>query len=205
MTQLLQGKKAEPFVKPDGIVQLAVDKVSGLLPSPATGNETRLEYFVKDQVPTKVDDMRKTVTICRANGQVADPGCLSTGQVDTHTVEVLYDPFVKQYCSGDCSSVLGGPGGVGAPNIVVTTPVQDGQVGYNFTVSATISSGSPITEADFFLDDLLVASLTSQPFDAPFHVDASIPKGQHIIRVRAINADGIQSQKEVLVNLNPGL
>lgn len=205
MVKLLEGKKAEPFVKPDGIVQMAVDKVSGLLPSPATGSETRLEYFVKDQVPTKVDDMRKTVTICRFTGQPADPGCISTGQVDTHTVEVLYDPFVKQYCNGDCSQVLGGPAGAGAPNIVVTTPSQDQQVGYNFTVSATISSGSPITTADFFLDDTMMASLTSQPFDAPYHVDASIPKGQHIIRVRATNGDGIQAQKEVLINLNPSL
>lgn len=205
MVKLLEGKKAEPFVKPDGIVQMAVDKVSGMLPSPATGGETRLEYFAKDQVPTKVDDMRKTVTICRFTGQPADPGCISTGQVDSHSVEVLYDPFVKQYCNGDCSAALGGPAGSGAPNVVVTTPVQDQQVGYNFTVSATISSGSPITTADFFLDDLLIASLTSQPFDAPYHVDASVPKGQHIIRVRATNKDGIQAQKEVLVNLNPGL
>lgn len=205
MANILKDKKDEPFVKPDGIVQMAVDKVSGLLPGPSTGNETRLEYFAHDQVPTKVDDMRKTSVICRATGQVADPGCVSTGQVDTRTILVLYDPFVKQYCSGDCSSVIGGPAGTGAPNVVITTPVQDQQVGYNFTVSATISSGSPVTQADFFLDDLLIASLTKEPFDAPYHVDASVPKGPHIIRVRATNSDGIQAQKEVLVNLNPAL
>ncbi len=204
MVEFLKDKKDEPFKKPDGIVQMAVDKVSGLLPGPFTGTETRLEYFAKNQVPTKQDDMRKTVRICKLNGQPADPGCESTGQVEDRTALVLYDPFVKQQCSGDCASILG-PGGVGAPNVVITTPSHEQQVGYTFTVEVTISSGSPVTQADFFFDDVVQASDTSEPFSATVRVDHSVPAGPHVLRIRATNQTGIQSVKEILVNLNPAL
>ena len=78
-------------------------------------------------------------------------------------------------------------------------------MGYTFTVDATISSGTPITQADFFLDDLLLASDTAEPFSAVYKVDNSVPAGPHVVRIRATNSSGITTNKEILVNLNPSL
>jgi 1A family penicillin-binding protein len=201
--EVLKDKNNETFNKPSGIVQMEVDKISGLLPGPGTGGDKRFEYFAKDQVPTKVDDMRRSIRICKLNGLPADPGCESTGQVEERGALLLYDPFVKQ-CSGDCSVVLDG-GGVGAPNIVITRPSHEQQVGYTFTVDATISSGSPVTQADFYLDDTLLVQDTAEPFTAQYKVDASVNSGPHVVRVRATNSSGITTNKEILVNLNPSL
>lgn len=200
--ELLKDKKDEPFPKPKDIVQMEVDKISGMLPGPYS--EKRTEYFAKGQVPTKVDDMHKVTRICKLNGLPADPGCESTGQVEEKVYLVLYDPLTKDYCTGDCPPGMTN-GGAGAPNVVITIPTQDAQVGYAFDVSATISSGSPVTRADFFLDDVLMTSLTNAPFQTRYRVDGSVPAGTHIIRVRATNQGGFTASKDVLVHINSSL
>jgi penicillin-binding protein 1C len=54
MRALLAGKSDEPFVRPDGIKQVEVCDLSGLLPTPACPH-TRMEWFISGTEPTQTD------------------------------------------------------------------------------------------------------------------------------------------------------
>ena len=54
MRALLAGKPDEPFVRPDGMKQVEVCDLSGLLPTPACPY-TRMEWFINGTEPTQTD------------------------------------------------------------------------------------------------------------------------------------------------------
>lgn len=70
----------EFFEKPAGVVQVAIDNVSGLLPGPLSysdprGSQIRYEWFIDGTVPTEVDDAHVTVEVCEESGQLVAAYC----------------------------------------------------------------------------------------------------------------------------------
>ena len=70
MRTILQGKPDKPFVHPDGLVQVEVCDLSGLLPTPACPH-TKLEWFIDGTQPTETDTFYKQVWIDAVTGQLA--------------------------------------------------------------------------------------------------------------------------------------
>lgn len=73
---MLEGKEAKKFNKPDGIVQRTVSKVDGLLASELTqkdprGNMAYTEYFDEKVVPTTISTAHINVKIDKRNGLLA--------------------------------------------------------------------------------------------------------------------------------------
>jgi len=62
MRALLAGKPDEPFVRPDGMKQVEVCDLSGLLPTPACPH-TRMEWFINGTEPTQTDTVYQQVWI----------------------------------------------------------------------------------------------------------------------------------------------
>jgi 1A family penicillin-binding protein len=70
METALRGQPAKAFVQPDGLVQMEVCALSGLLPSPACPH-TRREWFIKGTEPKQVDTWYRRQAIDVTTGKPA--------------------------------------------------------------------------------------------------------------------------------------
>ncbi len=87
ITCLEEGLPVEQFQVPPGIVTVAVDSVSGKLPtkdSPSTIDE----QFIEDTEPTAPDDVHVTFKICKVSGKLATKYC-PLDQVEDKVFEIL--------------------------------------------------------------------------------------------------------------------
>jgi penicillin-binding protein 1C len=71
MRALLAGKPDEPFVRPDGMKQVEVCDLSGLLPTPVCPY-TRMEWFINGTEPTQTDTVYQQVWIDALTNSLAD-------------------------------------------------------------------------------------------------------------------------------------
>jgi penicillin-binding protein 1C len=71
MRALLQGQPDRPFQRPDGLKQVEVCDLSGLLPTPACPH-TRQEWFIAGTEPTQTDTFYRQVWIDVPTGSLAD-------------------------------------------------------------------------------------------------------------------------------------
>ncbi len=83
MTQVHKDLPLKEFQKPEGIVQVAIDKVSGKLATELSardqrGSMVRNEYFIKGTEPTEEDDVHVKAIICSESGKLATDYCPDT-------------------------------------------------------------------------------------------------------------------------------
>ncbi len=71
MRALLQGQPDRSFVRPDGLEQVTVCELSGLLPTRACGH-TRPEWFISGTEPTQTDTYYEQVTLDELTGAMAN-------------------------------------------------------------------------------------------------------------------------------------
>jgi penicillin-binding protein 1C len=71
MRALLAGKPDEPFVRPDGMKQVEVCDLSGLLPTPACPH-TRMEWFINGTQPTQTDTYYQQIWIDALTNSLAN-------------------------------------------------------------------------------------------------------------------------------------
>lgn len=109
MKQVVAGMDAGSFPsKPDNVVSLAVDTISGRLPSDLSaldprGSTVRNEYFVKGTEPTTTDNIHVAASVCADSGYLATPYC-------TNIVSKVYvkRPYTANPSVGDYSFELPG-------------------------------------------------------------------------------------------------
>ena len=88
--EALKTRKTEIFRRPESIVEVPVDSVSGMLP--AEGFPARLEIFVQGTEPRTPSDIYTTVKVCRIDGKIASQGCIDQGQAEDKKFIKLHDP-----------------------------------------------------------------------------------------------------------------
>ncbi len=71
MRALLAGKPDDPFVRPDGMKQVEVCDLSGLLPTPVCPY-TRMEWFINGTEPTQTDTYYQQIWIDALTNSLAD-------------------------------------------------------------------------------------------------------------------------------------
>jgi penicillin-binding protein 1C len=110
VAELIKNKVKPPAVanwpfKPDSIVGVSVCNLSGLLPNPDSPCETRFEYFQENNVPTEMENLRKSVLINKTNGQPLQPGEININQlpdwVEPQDHNVIIDSLNTVFCL-DC-------------------------------------------------------------------------------------------------------
>ncbi|MHB8458495.1 MAG: transglycosylase domain-containing protein [Candidatus Limnocylindrales bacterium] len=74
LTEVTKGTPIADFQQPPGIVDVAVDANSGMLPGPFT-TRTFTEHFIAGTQPTQVDDTKVAVAIDSATGLLWTDGC----------------------------------------------------------------------------------------------------------------------------------
>lgn len=209
-SKLFSGKKVESWNKPKGVVTAKVDAVSGMKPGKHT-TKTKSEVFARWQVPTQKDDMHKEVRICKPSGLIANASCEAAGLAVTKVYAVLYDPYTKQFRPGFKQCKPCPPTKTDTKvytpksdtlTIVITTPGDNQTVGSDFTVSATVTGPNPITGIEFYLDDVLQFTDTSEPYSTDF---SSVSVGDHEIMVKAYDDSGDSKEETIDVTVPGGI
>lgn len=90
MRDYLSGKKDEPFVRPEKIVEMDVDALTGMLPF--EGQPTKHEIFVAGTEPKTTSDMYQKIKVCRPDKKIASQGCIDRGDYDEKLFIKLHDP-----------------------------------------------------------------------------------------------------------------
>ena len=105
MKKALEGKPDLWPKQPEGVIGKQICTISGLLPpngeEPANGDkgcQTRFEYFWKGTEPTEKEQLKQSILIDKATGDIAPPGKTDNTEMQDH--QVLKDP-VSLWCM-DC-------------------------------------------------------------------------------------------------------
>ncbi|MEM7028180.1 MAG: transglycosylase domain-containing protein [Chloroflexota bacterium] len=90
-----QGKPAERWTRPAGLIDVAVDPVSGLLPTEYSRDPV-VELFLQDSTPKQEDDVHQIFSINTASGKLAVAGCTPIELVEERVYEI-YPPVANDW------------------------------------------------------------------------------------------------------------
>ena len=203
---MLKDKKDEKFTKPDNIVQVEVDTLTGYSPNQFT-QSTRREFFIKGTEPKVGTDV--FVKVCKGTDEVERDGC----ETEEKAYNIIQDPYQKKenkagICAGNCP--IGGPwgnyGSFGrseAPDINIKDIPDKANVPFTFNLSAeSIPKGNAqITNMRIILDDYQVVRESNNNSIGMLFQFRQSESGEHNIRVEATDNKGYVSSKQITVNV----
>jgi penicillin-binding protein 1C len=78
--EAIKDAPAEPFKRPDNVIEMDIDAFGGGLPRPEF--PTRKEIFIKGTEPTSISSIYKKIKISKANGKIANQIEIASGAYD---------------------------------------------------------------------------------------------------------------------------
>ncbi len=167
-----------PSESDPGCVTLKIDKVSGLLSSPACPQDATEEqnFFVpKSELPTRWPTWEDGVQ------EWATKEMEKWNATLDHSGSLLPLPLAP---TKECDPALT-PGRGQKPTVSISSPVSGGTVPYpSFTPVVTVNSASPVTSVQFFIDDKPLRSFDAPPYEGNVRVPRTIERtGQHTFKV----------------------
>lgn len=217
LKEALKGKPVEQFKAPNGITTVAVDAVSGKLPTEFTP-QTKDEVFADYSVPKDYDNVHVSVRIDRTTGLPANnltpPENIETRsylsfrseQPDNTSWESAVQSWLEKMQQQGLPYIYTGslptapPSTTGdGPSITISEP-RDGTIITKspFTVVAQNNSNSALTKVDLLIDGQLIESKTSNgPYI--FNVQKKLADGNRTIAIHAVNSNGRSSDIGVQV------
>jgi penicillin-binding protein 1C len=202
MRTILQGCPDRPFVRPEGLVQVEVCDLSGLLPSPACLH-TKLEWFIEGTEPTEYDTFYKQVWIDAQTGQLATDAT----PTERRQLQTVFDlpvttqdwaraqglPLLVDLTKSATSDKL--------PAISLLSPHSNTtyRLDSNFDQTAQqllveAAAGQGITNITLWVDETLLATLDSAPYQAWW----PLVVGDHRFWAQGLTADGETLTSEVV-------
>ncbi len=215
LNQALAGKPAFEFPRPDGIVEMEVDSLSGY---PAhDGFTSRKEIFAKGTQPDGKDPIHLKLKVCKGEGKLATPSDILGNNYEekeyivfkeedptsapggqnrwqegilawmTTMPDPRYNP-PTEYCSS--SSPI---------NVEFISPREhDSNLPNKFIVKVSVQAVSDIAILELEVDNIKVRSFSGLPYEH----EVDLPDGVHTIRAKAIDSEGRQSDRKITIGVN---
>jgi membrane peptidoglycan carboxypeptidase len=195
--EVLQGVPNQEFPQPEGLVQVRVCDISGLLPTPACP-KTHLEWFIDGTQPTQNDKTYKQVWVDSSTGLLANDAT----PMERRQSQVVLDlpvqalPWARSTGLPLLADVMQGQTGQStsdADNLTLLTP----QTGMTYTIDPRFDlsaqqlemeavAGHGFSKVTFWVDDVQVDSFSAPPYQWWWPLQV----GTHHFRVQAITQDG---------------
>ena len=216
MMKVLEARKAKALAMPKGIMQMEVDKISGM--ASHHGFSSRKEYFIKGTEPVGEDLIHPMMKVCKGEGDKQAPETrIARGDYDEKEYIVLTadDPaggggknrwqegidawiggqsdgrynYPKEYCSDESNEVV----------VQISEPGDKEQINSNsVTIKAKVTARKSVDKVFFYVDGNEKKVLT----DKPYEVTISLDNGAHTIKVRAEDDEGNAADREVRIGVN---
>ncbi len=201
MKAALADTPIEQFQRPDGIKEITVDALSGLLPTQYTPS-TKTEIFADYAVPTKQDNVHVPVQVDSLTGLPATD-FTPPDQITTEIYTVLHsekpdnpaweNPVIAwalangyKYPPG--SGVSNPAPTVGNGQISITSPRDNAVITkLPFTISLDVGGGD-VSRVDVAIDGNVIKSFTDSPYS--FSMKNKYSDGNHTISAKVVFEDG---------------
>ena len=196
MRAALQGQPDQPFTRPDGLKQVEVCTLSGLLPTPLCP-KTHREWFIAGTEPTAIDPIYQQVSIDSATGKLADK---TTSPGNRHAIVALDLPVAAQpwarsigltlladlFRADDTSTAVGERLALISPRPKTTYHLTSdiNQTAQQLAVEAAVGQG--FVKINIWVDNQLLASFSGPPYQTWWPLTV----GPHIFRVEGVTSAG---------------
>jgi penicillin-binding protein 1C len=202
MRTLLNGKPDRPFVRPDGLNQVEVCDLSGLLPSPFC-QHTRTEWFIAGTEPTQPDTVYQQVFVDALTGL---PASEATPQDRRKPVIVLDLPVEVQAWArtqgwpllADFDQITPSQN---ADRLVLVSPTPN--TTYRITpnldpasqqISVEAAAGGSFSQVTIYVDGNPLQTFAASPFRSWWQLAA----GEHQFWAEGVSPDGDVVKSEVV-------
>ena len=194
MRALLQGGSDQPFIRPDGMTQLEVCDLSGLLPTPACSH-TRTEWFIPGTTPTQPDTFYRQIWVDPLTNTLATDSTPPERRQSLTVLDLPVEaqawarsqglPLLADY-SREASSTQAG-------DLVLVSPRPN--TTYRLTPNLDPSAqqlllealaGQGMSQITFWVDGNLLTSVSESPFQAWWPLIV----GTHQLWAQGVNASG---------------
>ncbi len=187
MTRALAGKPAEEFVRPEGITEVAVDVLSGKLPTQFTPS-TKTEIFSTFNLPTEYDDVHIPVTI---DGQSVVQTALHAEKPQDPAWE---EPVKAWALSNGYSYLPSSQNNYGkidtSLNLDIMVPDKVASLPWKVKTTTT---GNDIAELQLFLDNDFLTSALGKTLE--YESSLARVDGRHQLMVQVKTTDGRTNRK----------
>ncbi|RJP50589.1 MAG: penicillin-binding protein 1C [Anaerolineaceae bacterium] len=198
----LEGKPKCEFARPDGLVQVKVCALSGLLPTEFC-DHTRVEWFIAGTEPTQSDTIYQQVTIDTLTGSLADA---STPADRVQTKIVLDLPITAHpWARSQGLPLLADipqTGETSQPQIALISPRPNSTYRFDPAFDASAQKllieavvGAGVSEVTIWADSVPLATLTESPYQAWWQLSV----GEHRFWATGLTANGETVTSEVIV------
>jgi len=191
MRVILEGRPEESFVRPDGLEQVEICALSGLLPTEDC-RRTQKEWFIKGTAPIEIDSFYKQIVL--DNGQpmiVYDLPLEAQAWARSQGMPLLAD-FQPSTIRETKSLILTSP----APNSTYVFYSHLDPTAQQIPIQLTVDKG--VTQVTVWVDGSLFATLENPPYETWWQLSL----GEHHIWAEAMDANGEKVKTDsVMVNV----
>ena len=203
MRTILQGQPDQPFVRPDGLVQVKVCDLSGLLPTPACPH-VRTEWFIDGTQPTSPDTVYHTVMLDSATGHLANESTPPERRIPVTALDLPMEAWPWARANGlllwsDFASPDSGPSSAAPITLISPRPNTTyrlvdtfDQTAQQLPVEAIVGQG--MSDVLFWVDGARLAAFSASPYRTWW----PLAVGEHQFHAEAVNADGVRFTSETV-------
>jgi penicillin-binding protein 1C len=204
MRRLLQDRPDHPFERPDGLIQVEVCDLSGLLPTSAC-QHTHKEWFIAGTAPTETDPYFQQVWIdTLTNSPVSD-----ATPVERRTSMIALDLPVEAQTWAHAqglpllSDYLHNANSISQPveQLILLSPAPNTtyRIDPNFEASAQqlkieVAAGQGISHVSIWMDGTLLTTLSSPPYQAWW----TLSTGEHRYWAQAVSVNGETLKSDIV-------
>lgn len=211
--EALKGKPNDAFDRPGGIQETGVDIISGY--GAHDGFPSRTEKFVDGTQPGE-DPVHVKLKVCKNDGKLATPSDIAAGNYDEKEFFVFKenDPVstdgvnrwqegINAWIAAQSDARYRPPtdycGTANPVNVEFKYPTdQTSNLPNKFTVEVRPDSTATITEVSLDVDGSRVRVWNS----TPYREDVDLSDGIHILRARAKDSNGKESERVITIGVN---
>lgn len=213
--EALKDKPDEPFIRPNGIVEMDIDAYGG--GTPKDGYPTRKEKFIKGTEPTGSAVIYRDVKVSKSDtNKLANPVQIAKGEYDTRSFVVFVedDPVstdgknrwqegIDAWLAGQSDAKFHSPteGTQSTDEIAVSIkePGDQTQVsGNDVKVRVEAGSSNVVSTIEIFIDGNRKRDISGSVASETINMS----DGVHTIKARAIDTKGNVAEREIKISVN---
>ncbi len=214
--EVLKNTPEEPFYKPDDILQVNVDKISGYRAH--DGFDSKPEYFIKGTEPWANDPTHVMLKLCKGQDKLANPSDVASGNYDIKEYFIFReeDPFIaedktnkwqegiqnwlntqadpkyhppKDNCNSSSPIWLS-----------MVSPTDKSRInGNDVDIKVNVTNTNPIQKVEFYIDGSLKFTSTNSPYEVTV---PNVTDGYHRIDIKAYDDHGNVGSMYIQVSVN---
>lgn len=215
MREALKDKPEEPFLRPDGIVEMEIDAYGG--GTPKEGYPTRKERFVRGTEPTGPAAIYKEIKVSKSDtNKLASPVQIAKGEYETRSFVVFTeeDPVstdgknrwqeaMNAWLAGQSDPKLHPPTETASSNdaiaVSIKEPGNEQRVDGN-EVKVRVEAGARegVDKIEMYIDGTREREISGAQASETIHMS----DGVHTIKAKAIDTKGNTAEREIKISVN---